>query len=301
MPTPVYIDTDLGTDVDDALAFALAALDARFDLRGVATVNGPVRDRAVQVRGVLELCGRDDVPVAIGRAEPLAGGASSGMPVGLVADGPLGTLPDDVPSSEQLLVDVLRAADTSDPVHVCVIGAMTNVARDLAAHPELFDRVALHVMAGCLGPNPNAEFNLNGDADADASRIVHSLPLPIVLAPYDVTAPLCLTDDDIAHIAACGALGAALERQMQRWVTFMQRLNPKQAANARVRLHDPLCVLHVVDPDVATTAEMHLSLQGGPGDLFYVESPVGRPVNVMRTADEARLRAALLAAITPRG
>jgi inosine-uridine nucleoside N-ribohydrolase len=284
MTAPLYIDTDLGTDVDDAIALSLAALDARFDLRGVATVNGPVRDRAAQVRGILDLCGRDDVPVAIGQAEPLSGTPTKAMPVGLVADGPVGQLPADVPSAEELLVDVLGAVTPDAPVHICVIGAMTNIARDLAAHPELFDRVAaLHVMAGCLGDAPNAEFNLNGDDVA--SRIVHALPLPIVLAPYDVTAKLALTDDDVERIGACGDFGAVLQRQMRRWTKFV---------NGRVLLHDPLCVLDVVDDQVADAQTMQLSLEGGPGALFYVESSHGRPVSVIRAANEARLRSAIL-------
>jgi purine nucleosidase len=212
------------------------------------------------------------------------------MPVGLVADGPLGALPRDVASSEELLVDVLRNA--AAPVHVCVIGAMTNIARDLAAHPELFDRVAaLHVMAGCLGPDPIPEFNLNGDADA--SRIVHTLPLPIVLAPYDVTAALALTDDDIGRIGACGELGAALERQMRRWVKFIAKFG-----DGRVKLHDPLSVLDVVDDAVATKHDLRLALQGAAGATRYVESPHGRVVSVIREADEARLRAAIVDAIT---
>jgi purine nucleosidase len=291
---PIYIDTDLGTDVDDALALALAARDPRFDLRGLATVNGPVHERAAQVRGWLELCGRDDVPVGIGWSDPIAGG-NARMPVGLVADGPVGSLPVDAPTSEQLLVSVLEAAN--EAVHVCVIGAMTNIARDLAKHPELFDRVAaLHVMAGDVGATPIPEFNLNGDADA--SRAVHALPLPIVLAPYDLTARLCLTDDDIAAIGAAGALGAELERQMRRWTKFLEGVgvNP---ADARVRLHDPLSVLDVVDDAVATKQTMQLALQGDAGSLFYVESAHGRPVTVMRDADEARLRAAIVDVIKP--
>jgi len=287
MTVPVYIDSDLGTDVDDALALSLAALDPRFDLRGVATVNGPVRERAAQVRGILDLCRRDDVPVAIGQSDPLSGVATFAMPVGLVADGPIGHLPTDVPSAEELLVEVLRAATPDAPVHICVIGAMTNVARDLAAHPELFDRVAaLHVMAGHVGADQIPEFNLNGDDVA--SRTLHALPLPIVLAPYDVTARMALTDDDVARIGACGELGQALHRQMGRWTKFV---------HGRVLLHDPLSVLDVVDGEVAHKETMQLSLQGGPGALFYVESALGRPVSVIRDADVTNLRETIVSVL----
>ena len=44
-PIRIFIDTDIGDDVDDALAIALAALSPELTLTGVSTVYGNVSAR----------------------------------------------------------------------------------------------------------------------------------------------------------------------------------------------------------------------------------------------------------------
>ena len=46
MPLPILLDTDVGTDVDDAIAIALVLAAPELDLRAVTTVSGDVRLRA---------------------------------------------------------------------------------------------------------------------------------------------------------------------------------------------------------------------------------------------------------------
>ena len=46
VPIPVALDTDIGTDIDDAYALILAAVSPEIDLRAVTTVNGDVLTRA---------------------------------------------------------------------------------------------------------------------------------------------------------------------------------------------------------------------------------------------------------------
>ncbi len=66
MAVPVIIDTDIGMDVDDAIAVCFAALDPRVDLRAVTTVNGDTAARADVVRALLRMADRADVPVGAG-------------------------------------------------------------------------------------------------------------------------------------------------------------------------------------------------------------------------------------------
>lgn len=304
-PVPILFDTDLGTDVDDAVALAFLARDPRVDLRGVTTVNGDVRRRAALAQGLLDLAGRGDVPVGLGAGDPL-GEASATMPVGIVAREPRGQVADDAPSAEDVIVAVLRATDT--PVHVCGVGAFTNVAAVLTAHPELHEAVAgVHLMGGCLGPYrmvPGgrelpalADYNLNGDPVAAA--VCLALPLPLRLVPQDVTNELLLGDDDRAAIAASGPLGAALEEQMAGWVGFL-RSRSEDPDVAHVRLHDPLAVVGLVAPELETRAALGLSLRraGTPGEARLVTSPAGRPATVVRGCDATALRRELVTAIT---
>jgi len=293
-PVPILFDTDLGTDCDDAIALAFLARDPRCRLLGVTTVNGNVRRRAALAQGLLDLMGRGDVPVGLGAADPL-GEASSTMPVGIVAREPRGKVADDAPSAEDVIVSALR--ETSEPVHVCGVGAFTNVAAVLTAHPELHEAVAgVHLMGGCLGPYgliPGGpllpaipDFNLNGDPLAAA--VCLGLPLPLRLVPQDVTNVLVLGEDDRAAIAAAGDLGAALDGQMEGWVSFL-RSRSDDPDVAHVRLHDPLAVVGLVAPDVETRATLGLSIHGTPGNALLAKSRTGRPTSVVRAADAAAL------------
>src|SRR5262245_23680130 len=65
-PVPIILDTDIGSDVDDAYALVLAARSPQLDLRAVTTVHGKVDVRAAIARKLLDQMGRRDVPVASG-------------------------------------------------------------------------------------------------------------------------------------------------------------------------------------------------------------------------------------------
>jgi len=67
----LFIDTDIGDDIDDLQALTLALVSPEVDLVGVTTVWGNTLRRAKLVRKLLEAAGRKDVPVAPGAGSPL--------------------------------------------------------------------------------------------------------------------------------------------------------------------------------------------------------------------------------------
>ena len=67
----VLIDTDIGDDIDDALALALALNSPELDIVGITTVYGKTDARARLAAKILEMYGRDDIPVAMGSSKPL--------------------------------------------------------------------------------------------------------------------------------------------------------------------------------------------------------------------------------------
>src|SRR5215831_18598592 len=67
-PLPVIIDTDVGDDIDDAFALAVALQDPRLEVIGVTTAWGDTRTRTLLVRRLLAALGRHDVVVAQGPA-----------------------------------------------------------------------------------------------------------------------------------------------------------------------------------------------------------------------------------------
>src|SRR6266478_7617955 len=57
-PQPVIIDTDIGDDIDDAFALAIALQDPHLEVIGITTAWGDTRTRALLVRRLLATLGR---------------------------------------------------------------------------------------------------------------------------------------------------------------------------------------------------------------------------------------------------
>jgi inosine-uridine nucleoside N-ribohydrolase len=70
VPEPVIIDTDVGDDIDDAFALAIALHDPRLQVIGVTTAWGDTWTRTLLVRRLLATLGRKDVVVAQGPKTP---------------------------------------------------------------------------------------------------------------------------------------------------------------------------------------------------------------------------------------
>jgi purine nucleosidase len=66
----VIIDTDIGDDVDDAFALALAVKSPEFEIVGVSTTFGETELRAKLADRFLGEVGRSDIPVMAGKATP---------------------------------------------------------------------------------------------------------------------------------------------------------------------------------------------------------------------------------------
>ena len=73
-PRKILLDTDIGSDVDDALTLAYVLRHAAFELVGISTVFGDVvlRDRIAQK--LLEISGAAGVPLQTGLGVPLTPG-----------------------------------------------------------------------------------------------------------------------------------------------------------------------------------------------------------------------------------
>src|SRR5438067_9378879 len=68
---PIIFDTDIGDDIDDALALALALQSPELDVRAVTTVIDDTELRTRLAWKQLGLYGRRNIPLATGASEPL--------------------------------------------------------------------------------------------------------------------------------------------------------------------------------------------------------------------------------------
>src|SRR5260370_24910328 len=70
-PTPIIFDTDIGDDIDDALALALALQSPELDVRAVTTVIDDVESRTRLAWKELGFYHRQDIALATGASSPL--------------------------------------------------------------------------------------------------------------------------------------------------------------------------------------------------------------------------------------
>ena len=167
----VWLDTDIGGDVDDAAALLCAIRHPAIHLIGVSTVLNRVEINTWIAREMLARAGITTIPVLPGAVAPLVGGDGPGD--WLPSHGRLAPeLPRATPADDESRIAAIAAAMTGipEPFHLVTVGPLTNIARLLQHAPDLPDRwLSVRCMGGWIdGRHP--EYNLS--ADAPASRIV---------------------------------------------------------------------------------------------------------------------------------
>src|SRR5258708_17228097 len=73
LPEKVIIDTDIGDDIDDAFAVALALRSPELQILGITTTFGDTETRAKLLDRFLAEAGRPEIPVAAGVPTPPKG------------------------------------------------------------------------------------------------------------------------------------------------------------------------------------------------------------------------------------
>ena len=258
--TPIIIDCDPG--IDDALALFLAAGSPELDLLAVTTVAGnrPVDITTANACRLLDLAGRQSVPVHAGCARPLAYPAPR---CNLVhgADGlggialPLLRGPDPQHACDRLTQQLLQSAPGT--LTLVALGPLTNLAMVEVKTPGALRRArALLIMGGaafCPGNiTPSAEFNFH--ADPLAAHVVMGAGAEVKLFGLDVTSRAVMPPEWIASLGErgtrCGAAAGAM-----------------LAAYAAVDplLHDACPVAYLLDPEIFGGEPSAVSVDWRPG------------------------------------
>lgn len=174
MTHKVLLDTDIGSDVDDA--FALAYLLAREDceLLGITTVTGPVVDRAKMASAMCRLAGRE-VPIYPGCSHTLLLGNRQATAPQAQAVGKWDHQTD-FPTGQA--ITFMRETIRAHPgeVTLLAIGPMTNVGLLFTLDPELPSLLkSLVLMCGKFLPTTAGygPREWNAFADPHATAVVY--------------------------------------------------------------------------------------------------------------------------------
>ncbi len=196
---PVILDTDIGTDIDDAFALALIMSSPELELLGVTTVSGDTAARARLAAKFLWEAGGEwrQVPVVAGVPGPAQPIEQTRWADGFVSPQIL----------EESAVDFLRGQFYRFPgeITLIAIGELTNVAALLKADPMMAKKInRIVLMGGAIargyepGSKPDREWNIK--SNPTAARAVFESGIPILMAPLDVTAMLQLVAAMRSHI-----------------------------------------------------------------------------------------------------
>jgi inosine-uridine nucleoside N-ribohydrolase len=252
---PIILDCDPGHD--DAIALLLALASPEVELLGVTTVAGnqTLGKTTANALRVVELVGRDDVPVAAGAARPLVREPF----VAAYVHGETGLDGTDLPPARgrplaQHAVDFL--AERVNGVTLVATGPLTNIALLLARYPDARpERIVL--MGGAIAEGnvtPAAEFNVW--ADPEAAKRVFASGIDLTMVGLDVTHKALVAMQHKERLRAAGRVG----RTVAELLDFYDRFHREVYGFDGSPIHDAVALAYAFRPDLLETRHLNVEI-----------------------------------------
>ena len=249
---PILLDTDIGTDIDDAYALALILRSPEIELLGVTTVAGDAVTRARLAAKLLAVEGgvAARVPVYAGLSTATqhinqAGWAAGFTSAALHTDGGVAFLRQQIEARPGELT-------------IVAVGELTNVAALLTSAPGIAAKIKqIALMGGAVrrggqpGSAPQPEWNIK--SNAAAAKTVFESGVPLLVAPLDATADLKLTP---AHRVRVFARGTPLTDALAALDYLWTHTNSWKGETPILFDLLPITALH--RPDIARFEALHV-------------------------------------------
>ena len=247
----IIIDTDIGDDIDDAFAVALALRSPELQILGISTTFGDTQLRAKLVDRLLGEVGRQDIPVA------------SGTPTSFKSDFPQRPYAEgghfaksSHPNATDFILDQIR----KDPnqITLVAIGPLVNVGALIDKDADTFRKLkrvvlmggSVHRRYGDMGyappRGPEPEWNIKNDIPA-AQKLFAS-GVPIFMMPLDSTQ---LKLDEVKRpmiFRAATPLTDALTLLYTEW------------GQQTPTLFDVMTLAYILNPKLCPVTPMHITV-----------------------------------------
>lgn len=244
----VILDTDIGSDIDDAICLAYLLAEKQCDLKGIITVHGDTEIRA-RLASVLVKASGNDIPIYRGIENPLLGPKP---PKTINQEPGLKGLLYDTGFKDIEWIGFVRDTIYQNPGEIVLlaIGPLTNVAVLFTLYPETAKLLKRLVIMGGrffdgLSERYHAEYNIR--CDYAAADIVYKADVPIT-----------------ESIGLDSTLKVTMDRQtVKTYFSKFDLLKPVLEFSApwfnetkldSMIFHDPLTAVYIFNPDVV---EMH--------------------------------------------
>lgn len=239
MTVKVLLDTDIGSDIDDAVCLAYLLAQPVCELLGITTVSGEPVERAKIASALCKVAGRN-VPIYPGAEAPLSG--QQRQPKAQQA-AKLSTWEHDTEFPADQAISFMRQTIRAHPGEVVLlaIGPMTNVAQLFREDPEIPALLkSLVLMCGRFTdtlPTRGRAVEWNALCDAEATDVVYrAQPQVHRSIGLDVTLQVVLQADDVRERFSTPLLRPVLDFAE---VWFEQQ--------AKMVFHDPLAAATIFD------------------------------------------------------
>ena len=233
----IILDTDIGSDVDDALALATLLGSESVNLLGITTVYGDTKLRA---RIAHHLCytANKSIPVFAGVETPLSGREiwSTG------SEGKSFSNLNQYALEDRTAVEFLVEAVNQNPgeIEVIAIGPLSNIASAILQAPSFAENVKhLWVMGGDF---TKEKIEHNFKCDITAAKIVLESEISITILDLPTSQKTIIKKDEIEQIKSSGKLGPILYTEILNWI---QPRNQDWTTP-----HDPIAVIAMLEPEL---------------------------------------------------
>lgn len=273
-PKKIILDTDIGDDIDDAFALALAIKSPELEIVGVCIENA-IDGREKIALKLIHLESRDDIPVSKGLEVPGLKGKPPANQVSWSIDYDL-TKPCELSAIDFI---ISKVKESPGEITLVIIGALTNVSAALKKEPEIKNTIKEIVMMG--GPfyvgygirieqKPGSDYNLG--CDPEAAKYIFTSGIPITSVGLQVTAHLKLWKENRDKIKNANTpLTNALWELYKLWGSENFLLWGSEVPT----LYDPLAVAVTIDKTFVDRNLVHVEVNDN-GDTRVVE---GLPPN----------------------
>ena len=281
----IIIDADIGDDIDDAFAVALALKSPEFEILGFTAPFGDTLARARMLDRILAETGHGDIPVAMGASSTANLAGFNQRPYAQGA----ARYRASYPNSTDFILEQIRRYPGQ--ITLVALGPQPNIGalidRDIATFRKL-KRVV--IMGGAVQPIPDPyglraptapmpEWNIKNDI-ASAQKLFTS-GVPVVMMPLDSTINLKLHEVARNLLLAQGTkLTDILAVTYHMWSQGTRQPTPT--------LFDPMTIAWMLNPSLCPVMPMHVRVDDA-GMTLAEAGPANAQV-CLKSDSEAFLR-----------
>jgi purine nucleosidase len=257
---PLIVDTDIGSDIDDAVALAYLLKQPRCELLGITTVTGDVAKRCACAQVVCRAAGRSDVSIHAGSSSVLLIGPGQPLVPHYRA---IQLLPHRTRWPANTALDFLRTTIRSRPgeITLLTIGPFTNIALLFAADPQIPSLLrAMVSMAGIFYPKNRRSLDISREWNCMVDPIANAMAYGARLRRHtsfglDVTLKCTMPADEVRE---------RFNRPVLRDLIPMADVWFKQ--RKMLNFHDPLAAAAIFRPNICQydTGHVQIPLSANP-------------------------------------